>query len=289
MKRYIFVGNRFYVLEKMLENKLNIVKIYVPAGSFVEIELKKRQMTYTVLPEKREFIENLLTDDYDVLISNGCPYILPISKLKENNSSKKFINIHPSLLPDLKGKSPINGAVLFGRKHGVTCHYMDDTIDGGDVIAQIEIPMSDDLSLGLLYQISFISEGLVFEKAFKNKFHKIENHLFTGKEIYYSRKKEDCYLEKEDSMETIIRKIKAFSIYGQYAKVRCKEGEYDIFNINKIENKYINKLFEKEKDNTIILKYDNDKFLIKYLGVLIEISISKPYLLQVGQVWIESI
>ena len=125
MKRYIFVGNRFYVLEKMLEHKLNIVKIYVPEGSFVEIELKKRQMTYTVLPEKREFIENLLTDDYDVLISNGCPYILPISKLKEKNSSKKFINIHPSLLPDLKGKSPINGAVLFGRKHGVTCHYMD--------------------------------------------------------------------------------------------------------------------------------------------------------------------
>ena len=73
MKRYIFVGNRFYVLEKMLEHKLNIVKIYVPEGSFVEIELKKRQMTYTVLPEKREFIENLLTDDYDVLISNGCP------------------------------------------------------------------------------------------------------------------------------------------------------------------------------------------------------------------------
>lgn len=289
MKRYIFVGNRFYVLEKMLEHKLNIVKIYVPEGSFVEIELKKRQMTYTVLPEKREFIENLLTDDYDVLISNGCPYILPISKLKEKNSSKKFINIHPSLLPDLKGKSPINGAVLFGRKHGVTCHYMDDTIDGGDVIAQIEIPMSDDISLGLLYQISFISEGLVFEKAFKNKFHKIENPLFTGKEIYYSRKKEDCYLEKEDSMETIIRKIKAFSIYGQYAKVRCKEGEYDVFNINTIENKYVNKLFEKEKNNTIILKYDNDKFLIKYLDVLIEISISKPYLLQVGQVWIESI
>ena len=162
-------------------------------------------------------------------------------------------------------------------------------LGGGDVIAQIEIPMSDDISLGLLYQISFISEGLVFEKAFKNKFHKIENHLFTGKEIYYSRKKEDCYLEKEDSMETIIRKIKAFSIYGQYAKVRCKEGEYDVFNINTIENKYVNKLFEKEKNNTIILKYDNDKFLIKYLGVLIEISISKPYLLQVGQVWIESI
>ena len=90
-------------------------------------------------------------------------------------------------------------------------------------------------------------------------------------------------------METIIRKIKAFSIYGQYAKVRCKEGEYDVFNINTIENKYVNKLFEKEKNNTIILKYDNDKFLIKYLGVLIEISISKPYLLQVGQVWIESI
>ena len=77
-------------LEKMLEHKLNIVKIYVLEGLFVEIGLKKAQMTYTVLPEKREFIENLLTDDYDVLISNGCPYILPISKLKEKFKVKIY-------------------------------------------------------------------------------------------------------------------------------------------------------------------------------------------------------
>ena len=73
-------------------------------------------------------------------------------------------------MPDLRGKSPINGAILYERKAGVTCHYMNDNIDDGDIISQIPIDYSEDLDAGLLYQLSFSAEGDVFEMAYKNSF-----------------------------------------------------------------------------------------------------------------------
>ena len=47
------------------------------------------------------------------------------------------VNIHPSLLPAFKGKDAIGQAIAYGVKvMGVTIHYVDETMDGGQIIAQ---------------------------------------------------------------------------------------------------------------------------------------------------------
>ena len=135
--RYVFVGNRFPVLKKMMDLNCTIVKIIAVKNSMLSEKLDENNIKYDLLESKVSLISYLKEADYDILISNGCPYILPISELEDGH--KKFINIHPSLLPDLRGKHPINGAILFNHKHGVTCHYMDDGIDTGKIIVQIEI------------------------------------------------------------------------------------------------------------------------------------------------------
>ena len=49
----------------------------------------------------------------------------------------KIINIHPSLLPAFKGKDAIKQAFNYGVKvYGVTIHYVDMSLDGGQIIAQ---------------------------------------------------------------------------------------------------------------------------------------------------------
>lgn len=49
----------------------------------------------------------------------------------------RIINIHPSLLPAFKGAHAIEQAFEYGVKvYGVSIHYVDDTMDGGKVIAQ---------------------------------------------------------------------------------------------------------------------------------------------------------
>lgn len=80
---------------------------------------------FTALNGKRQFFAVLRTLDWDLLISNGCPYILPASEFQKEG--RVLVNIHPSLVPDLRGKSPINGALLFGREAGASCHPFAST------------------------------------------------------------------------------------------------------------------------------------------------------------------
>lgn len=49
----------------------------------------------------------------------------------------RIVNIHPSLLPAFKGAHAIRDAFDYGVKvYGVTIHYVDETLDGGKIIAQ---------------------------------------------------------------------------------------------------------------------------------------------------------
>lgn len=49
----------------------------------------------------------------------------------------RIINIHPSLLPAFRGAHAVEQAVEYGVKvYGITIHYVDETLDGGKIIAQ---------------------------------------------------------------------------------------------------------------------------------------------------------
>lgn len=49
----------------------------------------------------------------------------------------RILNIHPALLPAFKGAHAILDSFAFGVKvFGVTVHYIDETVDGGTIVAQ---------------------------------------------------------------------------------------------------------------------------------------------------------
>lgn len=55
------------------------------------------------------------------------------------------LNLHGSLLPRLRGRAPINWAVLKGlRETGATLHYMVARADAGDIVDQAPVPIADD-------------------------------------------------------------------------------------------------------------------------------------------------
>lgn len=266
--RFVFIGNRFPVLEKLFENKCNVIKIYSVANSFLSRELDSKHIGYDVIPSKKELIAELLELQFDVLVSNGCPYILPISRLKKGNML--FVNVHPSLLPDLKGKNPINGAVLFNRKHGVTCHYMDDGIDTGDIIQQIEIPITEDINLDLLYKISFLAEGEVFEQALHKGFVVQGTNKYDEESIYYSREDQDLIIQREDNLEIIQRRIKAFSTKGLYARIMYNEGTIRLSDCTVIKNPIVYQLYGNKPSFSVIEKYGEKYFLFKAEKTIIQ-------------------
>lgn len=263
-KKYFFVGMRSFCLEKMIEKGLNIVCIATKKDSFVEKEMSKRNLKCTFFENKKELLELIKNTEFDILVSNGCPYILPISELRK--ADEKYINIHPSLLPDLRGINPINGAILFNRPQGATCHYMDDGIDTGDVIAQIKVDDNvKDIPLDLLYQLSFMAEAEAFSEAYNRDFVplEIQNKKIEGT-IYYSRKIEDQIITKEDSLEQIITKVNAFKVEGQLARFTIDGNEYLIKDIKIIDAEILNRFNAVDseivcvyKNNIVIKKQDN--------------------------------
>lgn len=49
----------------------------------------------------------------------------------------RIVNIHPSLLPAFQGAQAVERAVEYGVKvYGITIHWVDETLDGGKIIAQ---------------------------------------------------------------------------------------------------------------------------------------------------------
>ena len=57
----------------------------------------------------------------------------------------KILNIHPSLLPAFPGLDAQRQALEHGVKvSGCTVHFVDETLDGGPIIAQRVVPVLDD-------------------------------------------------------------------------------------------------------------------------------------------------
>jgi len=55
------------------------------------------------------------------------------------------LNLHPSLLPKFRGRSPINWVLAEGETEtGVTLHYMVEKADRGDIVAQRRIAIAED-------------------------------------------------------------------------------------------------------------------------------------------------
>ncbi|HHY39038.1 MAG TPA: methionyl-tRNA formyltransferase, partial [Clostridia bacterium] len=56
-----------------------------------------------------------------------------------------FVNVHPSLLPRLRGAAPIQRALMNGEEiTGVTTMYMDEGFDTGDIILQMAVAIKPD-------------------------------------------------------------------------------------------------------------------------------------------------
>src|SRR5690606_83163 len=62
------------------------------------------------------------------------------------------INVHASLLPELRGAAPINWAIIRGyRETGVTIMRMVERMDAGPILYQVRVPIAEDERAGDLW------------------------------------------------------------------------------------------------------------------------------------------
>mgnify|MGYP001156486666 FL=1 len=104
-------------------------------------------------PEKlrdSEELEQIIKLEPDLIVTAAYGQILP----KKLLDAPKYgcINVHASLLPELRGGAPIHYAILQGKeKTGVTIMYMVEKLDAGDILTQVEVPISETDTVGTLH------------------------------------------------------------------------------------------------------------------------------------------
>lgn len=105
-------------------------------------------------PEKirqEEELAKILALKPDLIITAAFGQILP----KKLLDAPKFgcINVHASLLPELRGGAPIHYAIIQGKKKtGVTIMYMVEKLDAGDILTSVEVPISENDNVGTLFE-----------------------------------------------------------------------------------------------------------------------------------------
>jgi len=89
---------------------------------------------------EREIIAALREQQVDLICLAG--YMLLLSPCFVEAFRGRILNIHPSLLPAFPGLDAQRQALEHGAKvSGCTVHFVDETLDGGPIIAQREVPV----------------------------------------------------------------------------------------------------------------------------------------------------
>lgn len=111
----------------------------------------------------KEGLETITQLNPDLIITAAYGQLLSEQVL--NIPKLGAINVHASLLPKHRGGAPIHRSIIEGdEKTGVSIMYMAKTLDSGDIIAQKEIPILDEDSVGTMHdKLSYLGRDLLLE------------------------------------------------------------------------------------------------------------------------------
>ncbi len=114
-------------------------------------------------PRGERFLEELraLAPDLSVVVAYGHILRKEVLELPPRGS----VNVHASLLPELRGAAPVNWAVARGHdRTGITIMRMTEGMDEGPILLQRELAMGpDDTASGLYLRLSVLGAETLVE------------------------------------------------------------------------------------------------------------------------------
>jgi len=100
-------------------------------------------------PKVESFIEEVRRLKPELIVVVAYGHILKKEILEI--PSRGCVNLHPSLLPKLRGPAPIPWAIIRGEKEtGVTTFFLNERMDAGEIILQKTTPIGEEEDAGEL-------------------------------------------------------------------------------------------------------------------------------------------
>jgi folate-dependent phosphoribosylglycinamide formyltransferase PurN len=122
----------------VLETRKNIL-ILGPESRNKKIaeELKIINVNVNIFSDDIMLYPKLYNEKYDLVVSNGYAFKLPIEFL--NNFNNNVINLHASFLPWGKGIGALLYDCLYMNPLGISAHLIDSNLDTGGIIYRVRI------------------------------------------------------------------------------------------------------------------------------------------------------
>ncbi|MFJ5622166.1 methionyl-tRNA formyltransferase [Peribacillus loiseleuriae] len=187
-KKIVFMGTPDFsvpVLQRVIKEGYDVIAVVTqpdrPVGRKkvmtpppVKVEALKQGIP-VYQPEKirnEAELEEILALKPDLVITAAFGQILPNKLLEAPEYG--CINVHASLLPELRGGAPIHYSILQGKeKTGITIMYMAEKLDAGDILTQAEVKIEEEDNVGTLHEkLSQIGSDLLADtipKLFKRE------------------------------------------------------------------------------------------------------------------------
>lgn len=153
--KVVFMGTPEFcvpVLEYLINN-CNVIGVVTQPDKEVG---RKHILTYSPVKKKalehnikviqpvkiRNEYEDIISLNPDIIVT--CAYGQIVPSIILDAPRLGCINVHASLLPELRGGAPIHKAIIYGyKKTGITIMYMDKGMDTGDMISKVEVEISN--------------------------------------------------------------------------------------------------------------------------------------------------
>lgn len=261
------------ILQLMKLDNVNILSVIAPIdskkdrkGNIIISEVSKIALENNIKLLKPE---NINSEDFNKTLSDLKPDFLIVVAYGKILSKKTLsipkimpMNIHGSLLPILRGASPVEHALLNGfEKTGTTLQKMDYKLDEGDIILQEEFEIQKNWQFYELYE-EIKKSGVRLLKEFFSDAHKYISNLKKQddkKATYCSKiKKEDGKLDFTKDALILHNMTKAFV---RYPTAFCF---YDNFMIKVFKSEYLKS--ENNSNFGKILEVNNDGIFVSALN-----------------------
>ena len=200
-------------------------------------------------PRSEEAYNFILNKTCEILISVN--YIYLIEKRVIKIAKKIAFNIHGSLLPKYRGRTPHVWAIINGEKTtGITAHIIDQSCDTGPIIEQIEVTIGEnETGWDILNKFKILYVPLIesiIKNCNSNKLNLLKQNE-NNATFYPKRNPEDGIINWNWKSKRIFNWVRAQS--NPYP------GAYSFYENHKIiidEVKYLNTSNNKVKNGTII-------------------------------------
>lgn len=235
-----------------------------------KIALKHNIEVFQPLKIKDDF-QKILDQKPDIIITCAYGQLIPEIILKFPKYG--CINVHGSLLPNLRGGAPIHHALLKGYKEtGITIMDMVPKMDAGDIISQAKIAIPDDMILEELYnKMALLGRDLLIKTlpSILDLTAKRTKQDETKVTFGYNITKEEQKIDFSNNSMTIKNQVRGLNpIPAAYCYLDNKRLKiYEIEILEKTNNQNYGEIIKVEKDGFICPTKDN---LIKIKDIAIE-------------------